>query len=43
MAPSPSGPQAGGDYLSLQDLSKVYLTRDGPVRALEQVSLRAPR
>jgi NitT/TauT family transport system ATP-binding protein len=43
MAPSPSGPQAGGDYLSLQDLSKVYLTRDGPVRALEQVSLRARR
>jgi NitT/TauT family transport system ATP-binding protein len=43
MTSSPSGAQAGGDYLCLRGLSKVYLTRDGPVRALEQVSLRARR
>jgi NitT/TauT family transport system ATP-binding protein len=29
------------DYLSLQDVSKVYATRDGPVRALDGVSVRA--
>jgi NitT/TauT family transport system ATP-binding protein len=35
--------QAAADYLRIEELSKVYLTRDGSVRALEQVSLRARR
>ncbi|MFZ2135941.1 MAG: ABC transporter ATP-binding protein [Xanthobacteraceae bacterium] len=43
MMAAPSAAQAGGDYLHLKELSKVYLTRDGPVRALDQVSLRARR
>ena len=30
-------------YLWVQGLSKVYATRDGPVRALDQVSVRARR
>jgi NitT/TauT family transport system ATP-binding protein len=30
-------------YLSVQALSKVYATHDGPVRALDQVSMRAGR
>jgi NitT/TauT family transport system ATP-binding protein len=30
-------------YLCLQGVSKVYATRDGPVRALEQVSVGARR
>src|ERR1043165_2818216 len=30
-------------YLALQGLSKVYATRDGPVRALDQVSISEKR
>ena len=41
MMPAPSGAHAEG--LSLQELSKIYATRDGPVRALDQVSLQARR
>jgi NitT/TauT family transport system ATP-binding protein len=41
MMPSPCGARAEG--LSLQGLSKVYATRDGPVRALDQVSFGARR
>ncbi len=39
------GPSAAGaaDYLRIDDLSKVYATRDGPVRALDQVSFQAKR
>ena len=36
-----SGRSLAQDYLSLQDVSKVYTTRDGPVRALDGVSVRA--
>jgi len=32
---------AGTPYLSVRNLSKVYATRDGPVRALERVSIEA--
>jgi NitT/TauT family transport system ATP-binding protein len=41
MMSSPSGADAGGAYLYVQGLSKVYVTRDGPVRALDQVSVQA--
>ncbi len=34
---------AGPDYLQIRDLSKVYATRDGAVRALDGVSLAARR
>jgi ABC-type glutathione transport system ATPase component len=30
-------------YLCVQGLSKVYASHDGPVRALDQVSVRAQR
>jgi len=36
-----SGGSLAEDYLSLQDVSKVYGTRGGPVRALDGVSVRA--
>lgn len=35
--------QAAADDLRIEELSKVYATRDGPVRALDQVSLTAKR
>lgn len=35
--------RAAADDLRIEDLSKVYATRDGPVRALDQVSLTAKR
>jgi NitT/TauT family transport system ATP-binding protein len=38
-----SGVDGERAYLCVQDLSKVYATHDGPVRALEQVSVRARR
>src|SRR5438128_10224839 len=41
MMPSPSGAHAEG--LSLAGLSKVYATRDGAVRALDQVSFQVRR
>jgi NitT/TauT family transport system ATP-binding protein len=37
------GLATAADYLRVDDLSKVYATRDGPVRALDQVSLAARR
>jgi NitT/TauT family transport system ATP-binding protein len=40
MAASPSSAEP---YLRLQGLSKVYATRDGPVRALDQVSVSERR
>jgi len=43
MMSSPSGAEAGGAYVCVQGLSKVYATRDGPVRALDQVSVQARR
>jgi len=41
-AARPSG-AADQDYLRVDNLSKVYATRDGPVRALDQISLKARR
>jgi NitT/TauT family transport system ATP-binding protein len=38
-----SGAKAAQAYLCVQGLSKVYTTRDGPVRALDQVSVEARR
>jgi NitT/TauT family transport system ATP-binding protein len=45
MAVSAPGAVAQNDrpYLQIQDLSKIYPTRDGPVRALDQVSLSERR
>ena len=37
------GADGEGAYLCVQGLSKVYATHDGPVRALEQVSVEARR
>ena len=37
------GADGEGAYLRVQGLSKVYATHDGPVRALEQVSVEARR
>jgi NitT/TauT family transport system ATP-binding protein len=42
-ASSSSGADGEGAYLCVQDLSKVYATHGGPVRALEQVSVEARR
>ena len=43
-AAAPPGTQAASDaYLSVEGLSKVYATRDGPVRALDRISLTARR
>ena len=41
----PTAPDNGGDlpYLSIENLTKVYATRNGPVRALDGVSLSAKR
>src|SRR5215471_19103166 len=39
----PLGTEAQRPYLSLQGLSKVYATRDGAVRALDQVSVSEKR
>jgi len=38
-----AAPSSAEPYLRLQGLSKVYATRDGPVRALDQVSLSERR
>ena len=40
---SHSGTEAERPYLHLQGLSKVYATRDGAVRALDQVSVSEKR
>jgi NitT/TauT family transport system ATP-binding protein len=40
---SRSSAEADQPYLSLQGLSMIYASRDGPVRALDQVSVRARR
>jgi NitT/TauT family transport system ATP-binding protein len=40
---APGQGSGASDYLSIQSLSKVYATRNGPVRALDQVSLGQPR
>jgi len=42
-ASSSSGADGEWAYLCVQRLSKVYATHDGPVRALEQVSVEARR
>jgi NitT/TauT family transport system ATP-binding protein len=42
-AAAPSTGAADRDYLRIDNLSKVYATRDGPVRALDQVSIKARR
>jgi NitT/TauT family transport system ATP-binding protein len=39
----PSAADAEPPYLAVEGLSKVYATRDGPVRALDRVSLNARR
>ena len=38
-----AAPSSAEPYLRLQGLSKVYATRDGPVRALDQVSMSERR
>ena len=38
-----SGEDDASTYLRVQDLTKVYATRDGPVRALDQISFRERR
>jgi NitT/TauT family transport system ATP-binding protein len=45
MQTTSSSPDADGEgaYLCVQGLSKVYTSQDGPVRALEQVSVEARR
>jgi NitT/TauT family transport system ATP-binding protein len=43
MTPSCSDAAANEPYLSLQGLSMIYASRDGPVRALDRVSVRARR
>jgi len=43
MSAKPSSGAEVEPYLRLQDLSKVYATRDGPVRALDQVSVSERR
>src|SRR5258705_6967126 len=42
---SPASPRAENEqpYLHLHGLSKIYASRDGPVRALDQVSLSGRR
>jgi NitT/TauT family transport system ATP-binding protein len=40
---SPASAEPERPYLPLQGLSKVYATRDGPVRALDQVSISEKR
>jgi NitT/TauT family transport system ATP-binding protein len=40
---TPAGAEPERPYLALQGLSKVYATRDGPVRALDQVSISEKR
>jgi NitT/TauT family transport system ATP-binding protein len=40
---APTAGAADQDYLRVDNLSKVYATRDGPVRALDQISLTARR
>jgi NitT/TauT family transport system ATP-binding protein len=40
---SPASAEPERPYLALQGLSKVYATRDGPVRALDQVSISEKR
>jgi NitT/TauT family transport system ATP-binding protein len=40
---SHSGEDDARTYLRIQDLTKVYATRDGPVRALDQISFRERR
>src|SRR5215472_7373237 len=42
-AAAPTTGAADQDYLRVDNLSKVYATRDGPVRALDQISLKARR
>ncbi len=44
MSPAaPAGAHADRPFLRLQGLSKVYATRDGPVRALDQISVSERR
>ncbi len=44
MSPAaPAGAHADRPFLHLQGLSKVYATRDGPVRALDQISVSERR
>src|SRR5215471_4304808 len=44
MSPAASaGTDADRAFLRVQGLSKVYATRDGPVRALDRVSVRERR
>lgn len=43
VTPRPTEEQqlTGGDFIRVRDVSKIYTTRDGPVRALSRVSLSA--
>ena len=43
MSVSPASPDTAPPYLDLRGLTKVYASRDGPVRALDHVSLSGPR
>ncbi len=43
IASDPVDRSAAGPYLTIHDLTKIYATRDGVVRALDRVSIRQPR
>ena len=43
IAPDPVDRSVPSPYLSITDLTKIYATRDGVVRALDRVSIQQPR
>jgi NitT/TauT family transport system ATP-binding protein len=43
IAPDPVGRSEAKPYLAITDLTKIYATRDGVVRALDRVSIQQPR